>query len=358
MKRLSVLEDQLLLSTLSWREIEDVYLMFSEPPKRRFKSERGFLDVDSLDDHIFRSLFRFHKEDIGELLSCLRIPDKVTSAQGVVVAGEEALCITLRRLAYPNRWVDLEMLFGRSSSTLSSIATKVLRHIDTTFSHLLQDLNVHSWLDLAELERMSQAVHAKGAPLTNCWGFLDGTARAICRPSQSQTEYFSGHKRHHVIKFQSVMCANGIICELDGPYRGRRHDAGMLQRSCLYEKLQRLVQGRSYVLYGDPAYPIKALIIKPYGVSGATAPQQLFNSRMSTVRQAVEWGFGKIVAEFAFVDFKKNQKILRQRVARMYKVATILANCHTCTYGSQVASFFDLAPPTLQEYLSSGLTPV
>lgn len=132
----------------------------------------------------------------------------------------------------------------------------------------------------------------------------------------------------------------------------------MLQRSCLYEKLQRLVQGRSYVLYGDPAYPIKALIIKPYGVSGATAMQQLFNSQMSTVRQAVEWGFGKIVAEFAFVDFKKNQKILRQRVARMYKVATILANCHTCTYGSQVASFFDLAPPTLQEYLSSGLTPV
>ncbi|KAM7304107.1 uncharacterized protein ISCGN_014007 [Ixodes scapularis] len=165
----------------------------SEPPKRRFKSKRGFLDVDRLDDHIFRSLFRFHKEDIGELLSFLRIPDKVTSAQGVVVAGEEALCITLRRLAYPNRWVDLEMLFGRSSSTLSSLATKVLRHIDTTFSHLLQDLNVHSWLDLAELERMSQAVHAKGAPLTNCWGFLDGAARAIYRPSQSQTEYFSGH---------------------------------------------------------------------------------------------------------------------------------------------------------------------
>ncbi|CAN7982950.1 unnamed protein product [Ixodes hexagonus] len=326
----------------------------SEPPKRRFKSEHGLLDLDRLDDELFRSMFRFRKEHFEELVAGLRIPDSLTSAQGVVVAGEEALCIALRRLAYPNRWIDLEAVFGRSSSTLSSIATLVFRHIEATFGHLLADLNVHRWLDLDELEIMSQAVHAKGAPLTNCWGFIDGTARAICRPSECQNEFFSGHKRHHVVKYQSLMCANGIICQLDGPFRGRRHDAGMMHDSCLYEKLQRLVRGRSYVIYGDPAYPIRTLVLKPYGGAGATAAKLLFNRQMSTVRQAVEWGFGKIVAEFAFVDFPKNQKVFKQRVARMYRVATLLANCHTCTYGSQITSFFDLDPPTLEEYLSSG----
>lgn len=250
-------------------------------------------------------------------------------------------------------WIDLEVLFGRGSSVLSSIAAKVYRHIDSTFGILLSDLNVHRWLDVAELERMSRAVHAKGAPLTNCWGFIDGTARAICRPSRGKEDHFSGHKRHHVLKYQSVMCANGIICDLDGPYRKRRHDAGMLRGSLLFQRLRRLVQGHSYVLYGDPAYPMGPLLLKPYATTGATAAQLHFNKEMSTVRQAVEWGFGKIVAEFAFVDLKKKQKILKQRVARMYKVATLLTNCHTCLYGSQVTSFFDLDPPTLQEYLNS-----
>nr|CAH7747687.1 unnamed protein product [Callosobruchus chinensis]CAH7747689.1 unnamed protein product [Callosobruchus chinensis] len=33
---------------------------------------------------------------------------------------------------------------------------------------------------------------------------------------------------------------------------------------------------------------------------------------MKPLRQAVEWGFGKVVNEFAFLDLKKNQKLLLQ----------------------------------------------
>ncbi|CAN8015203.1 unnamed protein product [Ixodes persulcatus] len=349
MNRRGIFSDPLVLSVLSWREIEDAYLLLEEPPTRRFKSERGLLNVERLDDEMFRSMFRFRKEHIGELQRALLMPETITSAQGVKMDGEEALFVTLRRLAYPNRWVDLEGVFGRHSSVLSSVTSRVMLHINNTFGHLLDDLNIHRWLDVAKLEHMSRAVHAKGAPLTNCWGFIDGTARAICRPSESQEEYFSGHKRHHVVKYQSVMSANGIICELDGPYKGRRHDSGMLRESRLYDKLLQLVDGHSYVLYGDPAYPLRPLLLKPYG-SKATPAQVEFNKAMSTVRQAVEWGFGKVVAEFAFVDLKKNQNIRKQKVALMYRVAVLLSNCHTCIYGSQITSFFDLEPPTLMEY--------
>ncbi|CAN8030107.1 unnamed protein product [Ixodes persulcatus] len=287
--------------------MENMLLLMSEPPRRDFKSYRGLLDLDQLDDEVFRAMFRFQRDQFPEHLSGLRIPDKITSAQGITVAGEEALCIALRRLAYPNRWIDLEVLFGRGSSVLSSIAAKVYQHIDNTFGILLSDLN-HLIQLLHYSSALLQAVHAKGAPLTNCWGFIDGTARAICRPFMGQENHFSGHKRHHVLKYQSVMCANGIICDPDGPYRGRRHDAGMLGGSLLFQRLRRLVQGHSYVLYGDPAYPMGPLLLKPYGTTGATAAQLHFNKEMSTVRQAVEWGFGKIVAEFAFVDLKKQNK--------------------------------------------------
>ncbi|KAM7291539.1 uncharacterized protein ISCGN_028112 [Ixodes scapularis] len=107
----------------------------------------------------------------------------------------------------------------------------------------------------------------------------------------------------------------------------------MLQKNQLSNKLLQLVDGHSYVLYGEPAYRLRPLLLKPYG-SKETPTQVEFNKAMSTVRQAVEWGFGKVVSEFAFVNLKKNQKIRKQKVALMYRVAVLLSNCHTCIYGS------------------------
>ncbi|XP_065312485.1 uncharacterized protein [Dermacentor albipictus] len=349
----SILQDPLLLSQLTWTEIGDVLCLevFGET-RREPLSVHGRLNIDAMDDGVFRTYFRFEKEHIGRLQRALRIPDKVVTAQRVAVPGDEALCITLRRLAYPNRLCDLEDLFGRHSSTLSSLTNEVLRHIDERFFHLLDDVNNHSWLNLDTLEKFSQAIHAKGAPLTNCWGFIDGTARAICRPTRNQKLYFSGHKRFHALKYQSIMCPNGIICQLDGSYPGSKHDAGNFGISNVYSKLERLVQGRNFCIYGDPAYPLRPLLLKPYGGVSITPEQCAFNKAMSSVRQAVEWGFGKIAGLFAFVDFKKNQKLYRQNVPRIYKASALLANCHTCLYGAQVSHYFGLDPPDLETYLT------
>lgn len=111
---------------------------------------------------------------------------------------------------------------------------------------------------------------------------------------------------------------------------------------------------RQYVIYGDPAYPMSELIlIKPYCSRILTEEQVAFNRAMSSVRQAVEWGFGKVIIEFAFLDFKKNQQILLQHVSQMYKTSVILTNCHTCLYGSQTGNYFNIFPPTLEEYLNN-----
>ncbi|XP_075526500.1 uncharacterized protein LOC142558232 [Dermacentor variabilis] len=234
---------------------------------------------------------------------------------------------------------------------MSSVASEVIFYIVSEFHHLLEDCNNDDWLCPATLGEFANAIRNRGAALTNCWAFIDGTARPICRPKRNQRDYFSGHKRMHMLKYQSVMCPNGIVCQLDGPYPGRRHDAGILQSSGLYAKLEKLVGPHQFVIYGDPAYPLKPLLMKPYGGSSLTTTQLEFNTSMSRVRQAVEWGFGKVISEFAFLDFKKNQKLLRQEVAHMYKAATILTNCHTCLYGSQVSQYFELHPPSLNEYL-------
>ncbi|KAI8136362.1 hypothetical protein BJV82DRAFT_528300 [Fennellomyces sp. T-0311] len=73
---------------------------------------------------------------------------------------------------------------------------------------------------------------------------------------------------------------------------------------------------------------------------------------MSKVRTSVEWRFKDILQHFAFLGFKPAQKLQMSNVGTAYAVATILSNCHKCLYGSQTSKYFEVDPPTLEEYLS------
>jgi hypothetical protein len=92
------------------------------------------------------------------------------------------------------------------------------------------------------------------------------------------------------------------------------------------------------------------LFARSVGVN-LTEDEMLFNKSMSSVRECVEWGFGKILANFPFLDYKKNQKVFLQPLGRMYIIATLMTNCHTCLYGSLTGTFFHLEAPELEEYL-------
>ena len=83
----------------------------------------------------------------------------------------------------------------------------------------------------------ADAIHQSGATLQNCWGFIDGTVRPICRPRSNQRILYNGHKLVHAIKFQSVIIPNGLIANLWGPMEGRRHDCALLASSGLLNLL-------------------------------------------------------------------------------------------------------------------------
>ena len=73
---------------------------------------------------------------------------------------------------------------------------------------------------------------------------------------------------------------------------------------------------------------------------------------LSRSRITAEWGFGKIVNLWGFIDSKKNNKLFFQPLGTYYRVMGFLTNCHTTLYGSQTSTYFDCKPPTLSEYLS------
>lgn len=204
------------------------------------------------------------------------------------------------------------------------------------------------------MRRMAKAIYDKGAPLDHCIGFIDGTVRPITRPGLFQKEVYNGHKRQHALKFQSVMFPNGIIGHLFGPVEGRRHDTFLLTESGLMTLLQNHCHdddGAPFYLYGDQAYPPSQHLISPFRGARLTEDEQQFNAEMCKVRLAVEWGFGKVISIFSFLDYKKGLKLWLHPVGKYYIIGTLLTNCHTCLYGSVTTSSFGVAPPLLEEYL-------
>ena len=160
--------------------------------------------------------FRFEKEDIPRLARALRLPPKFVCSNGTTANDIESLCLLLRRFAYPCRYSDLIPRFGRSIPEMSQIMGEIMGYISTTFGHLLRTFN-QPWLQPNKLEEYAQAVYRKSSALDNCWGFVDGTVRPICRPQKDQRVVYNGHKRVHALKFQSVVAANGLIANLYGP---------------------------------------------------------------------------------------------------------------------------------------------
>ena len=173
-------------------------------------------DLNQMTEAECKAEFRVEKQDIPTLAEALQIPERFTCPQGAVVDGIEGFCMLLKRFAYPCRYSDMISRFGRPVPESSMITTTVMDYVYDVHGHHLTSFN-QQFLSPEALETYCEAIHQKGAPLENCWGFIDGTVRPICRPMKNQRTVYNGHKRIHAIKFQSVVTPNGLIANLFGP---------------------------------------------------------------------------------------------------------------------------------------------
>ena len=308
-------------------------------------------DLGTWDEVECRTELRFGKNDLPLLLRCLQIPEQVVCQQGTVCSGMEGLCIVLKRLAYPCRYTDMAHRFGRNPPELCLIFNRVMDNIYETHHHRLESWD-QPFLSPDQLHNYALAVHQRGAPLQNCFGFVDGTVRRIARPKYNQRVMYNGHKRVHAIKFQSIVLPNGLIANLSGPYEGKRHDSTMLYESGVLPNLRRVAfyNNEPLCVYGDPAYPLGVHLQGPFKDRQLTPQMQAYNKGMSEVRVAVEWMFGNITKYFSFVDFKRQMKINLSAVGKMYFICALLENARTCLYGNIVSTSFALPPPSLVEY--------
>ena len=155
-------------------------------------------DLDTLSDDECRSEFRFLKNDIYHLAEILQIPNQVRCYKRIVADGIEALCIFLKRFAYPCRYADMLPRFAIPVQQLCMILNEIMNFIHETQHHRLRSFD-QPWLSPENLQNYADV---KGASLNTCWGFIDGTVRPVSRPGKHQRAIYNGHKRVHTIKFQ------------------------------------------------------------------------------------------------------------------------------------------------------------
>ena len=309
-------------------------------------------DLDKFIDDECLTEFRFLKKDVYDLVDILRLPDVLRCYNGLKVHRIEAMCIFLKRYAYPCRYLDTIPRFARPVPQLCMISNLVMDFIYATWNHLLSTFN-QQWLSVDNLSHFADAVYQKSGAIYNCFGFVDGTVRPVSRPRKNQRVLYNGHKKVHAIKFQSLAVPNGLIANLYGPVEGKKHDSAMLAESGLYnklEELQALPDGSVLCKYGDSAYPYRPQLQGPFKGANITPAQQEWNTAMSRVRVSVEWIFGDVVNYLKFVDFKKNLKVQLSAVGKMYMVCALLHNARCCLYGSMTSQYFGISPPNIHEY--------
>ena len=138
-------------------------------------------------------------QDITLLADVLQLPVTIRCHQRTTCDRTEALCMLLKRFSYPCRYSDMIHRFARPVPEISMITNTVMDHIFLSHGDRISQWNCDV-LSPPMLQEYADVIHGKGAPLNNCFGFIDGTVRPISRPGQHQRIVYNGHKRVHSLK--------------------------------------------------------------------------------------------------------------------------------------------------------------
>ena len=96
-------------------------------------------DLDAISEDDSYSEIRFLKNDIKRLGGALRLPNEIIcSFYSDCIDSVEALCILLKRLAYPNRYSDMISRFGRPVPQLSMVVNQIIDKIDSELDIYLE----------------------------------------------------------------------------------------------------------------------------------------------------------------------------------------------------------------------------
>jgi hypothetical protein len=258
----------------------------------------------------FYAAFRFDRGHVAELVERLCIPESVKLPCGGRLAGDEALLITLRMLAYPARGTDLSHFFRRSTGYLSEVfnfITGLLYDlhstllIEPTFGNIKHKLEYFAEC-VANTEVTLKDGSVEKCPYDNLVIFLDGTFRPCCRPGplkncvggqRFQQSMYNGHKRDHGFNYQGGITPDGLNRELWFAV-GPRHDCRMLRESGFEDRLRAFLRGllnRQFISFGDMGYRRSDVLQAPWKKATLSPAERRYNEIFKRIRISIEWSY-------------------------------------------------------------------
>lgn len=372
---------------------EYLRLLTFEPVQAQLYVARN-TTIDGIDAGSFAINFRFRSADVlHRLKDRLHVPLVFRTPSRHVFTGEELLLMLLYRLKSPEHLAKVGQFFGAASRYkaiskglhafrpwfLRSWAYLVLDNLD----ELVPKLQGFSEVIRTKMEENSATVgpnNPNPAALTwppmdpqtgqgfNVALFVDGALHAGARPGggpvregtqaprvddRVQQAFYAGRKKLHGLNMQIVGGPDGIVASAFQPVSARRHDALVYALSHFNPNLRDAQLGNvmQFKVFGDSAYPSLSHTTKNLpNVPGGT--HYAYNS----VRECIEWDWRDIKHYWARSSARAWLQIRKKptSVCDDMMCTVIFANLYTTVYGNQTSRYFNLLPPTLEEYTSQG----
>ena len=94
---------------------------------------------------------------------------------------------------------------------------------------------------------------------------------------------------------------------------GNRHDSHMLREPNLLTQLRDMMPLDSHVfsIYWGPVYPQLCHIFRGFHNPVAGSPEAEWNTRMSNIREVVEWEYKEIVNQWRYLGFRASLKVFK-----------------------------------------------
>lgn len=349
------------------------FVTFALFPERCIQPRQA-LDFNLLSPETFRAYFRFNRHHINELRVALGIPDSFNTGERSI-SGDTALLMLLRRLASPQRHIDLEDEFGCSRSTTSDITLHLVEFLHDHWYRLLfssdycfQAERLHEYARV--IREKIYIIGGTPWPANLEWqivAFLDGSFHETDEPSDEyigqdlQASAYSGYEKAHGMRFHHLLFPCGIIGHVSRFIAGRQNDAALWAASGYAivllvtfshdYSIEELARRKFHLLYRiltDMGYGHGDYIAMPRRTPNMHA-DIIFNQLLASLRIPVEWSFGRVRNLWGGVVSMR--KIRQTPIAKWYHIAVLLTNCYTCMYGSACSDYYGILPPLLREYL-------
>nr|XP_033932532.1 protein ALP1-like [Pseudochaenichthys georgianus] len=212
---------------------------------------------------------------------------------------KKRVAIALWKLATGGEYRTISHLFGVGLSTVFLCVQDFCR----ATMEVLLPLHI-KFPDVEKLVEMATFFNNSWrAP--QCVGAIDGSHIPILEPENYPKDYYNRQGWHSVV-LQAVVDGRGMYWDVCVGDPGSVHDARVLKQSNLWVAIsdgvllgqnQMAISGCDvgHYLIGDPAYPMKKWLMKPFLDTGRLTPEQhTYNYRLSIARAVVEMTFGRL----------------------------------------------------------------